>query len=84
MAENITLSNNASGSVAITGRDDVRRFLRRCTDGHPSAIHRVTATLVEPSGRVELARNGRAHLLDGPSTLVATLRDSLRQALDGQ
>jgi hypothetical protein len=84
VAGGIAASNNVLASVGLAGTEDVRRLLKRFTDGRPFSIQRLVAVISEPAGKVELTRNGRALLSDGGSALVTLLRDSLRKAIDGR
>jgi hypothetical protein len=78
-AAGLTLSAATSAAVAITGTEDVRRFLTRFTGGSTVGVERVVASLAAPYvGRVELLIGGRAGIVDGDGHTIEVLRESLR------
>ncbi len=81
-AAGVVLSPSTNAAVAITGSEDVRRFLPQFARDQKLNIERIVAFLTAPvGGRIELLVGGRAGVLEGGDLIVDHLREGLRASM---
>jgi len=77
----VPISATAMATIALSGTEDVRKFLKRFTDGARAPAERMSISYPAPSKwRVELLVGGRATVFDGDSETVQALRECLARA----